>query len=160
LSPQRKVISSNDHSVELLLLVSLPVFLNDDVHRKMLDELETEIIEAILSIIWDNILENGISLIVCIAAILEGSLGVFNLRNELIKLILKGLCGGSLFDVLVSGEATQASFIIHLEVVKELLVGSIIFDVGNVIFLQANELFKNSNFGAKKRNKLSFFVME
>lgn len=93
MSPQRKVISSNDHSVELLLLVSLPVFLNDDVHRKMLDELETEIIEAILSIIWDNILENGISLIVCIAAILEGSLGVFNLRNELIKLILKGLCG-------------------------------------------------------------------
>jgi len=93
LSPQRKVISSNDHSVELLLLVSLPVFLNDDVHRKMLDELKTEIIEAILSIIWDNILENGISLIVCIVTILEGSLGVFNLRNELIKLILKGLCG-------------------------------------------------------------------
>ena len=67
----------------------------------MLDELETEVIEAIHSIIWDNILENGISLIMRFAASLERGLSVFNLRKELIKLILEGLGGCSLLNILI-----------------------------------------------------------
>jgi len=80
----------------------------------MLDELETEVIEAIHSIIWDNILENGISLIMRFAASLKSCLSVFNLGKKLIKLILESLGGCSLLNILIIGEATLATLIILL----------------------------------------------
>lgn len=59
----------------------------------MLDELETEVIEAISTSIWDKILEKGISCIMCTAAIFKCGLSVFKLWSELIKLIFEGLAG-------------------------------------------------------------------
>ena len=59
----------------------------------MLDELHTEVIETVDFIIFDNILENSISLIMCFIATIKVGLSAFNLRNELIKLSLEGLGG-------------------------------------------------------------------
>ena len=44
---QTVFLRSQNHSVELLLLISIPTFLDDNLHGKVLDELESEALESI-----------------------------------------------------------------------------------------------------------------
>lgn len=47
MSLQVEVLGRNKHSIELLFLVSISILLDNDLHRQVLDQFETEGFESV-----------------------------------------------------------------------------------------------------------------
>jgi len=76
---QIEVLGGENHSVELLLLISLPAFLNDNLHRKMLNELESETLKSITLSVSLHGGEKFVSLCISLGKLFESTLGMLNL---------------------------------------------------------------------------------
>lgn len=61
-----EVLRGHDHSVELFFLISLPALLDNDVHRKVLNEFKTEAFKSVSFSDGLQGTEKAVSLIICL----------------------------------------------------------------------------------------------
>jgi len=69
-------LGRDEESIELLLLISISVLLNDDSGRKMMNKLVFEFIKGIDVSISSEIVENFLSLTLSLGVVLESLLSV------------------------------------------------------------------------------------
>lgn len=69
-------LGRDEESIELLLLISISVFLNDNSGRKMMKKLVFEFIKGIDVSISSEIVENFLSLTLSLGVVLESLLSV------------------------------------------------------------------------------------